>query len=172
MTQAADLVRRLHAAEATRLLRFFRRGLGAGQDARDAVQETFLRLLRVPRPDQIENPQAYLYAVARSVAISAGQRAGAERALFVDHPEASQTAACDAPGAERQIAARQELLLMARAIQGLPRRCQQVFILSRLHGLANGAIAAQLGISRNMVEKHIMRALLTCRALQRELRRG
>jgi RNA polymerase sigma-70 factor (ECF subfamily) len=35
-----------------------------------------------------------------------------------------------------------------------------------LHGLPNGEIATLLGISRNMVEKHIMRALLSCRALR------
>lgn len=58
---------------------------------------------------------------------------------------------------------------MARTIEGLPNRCQQVFILSRLHGLSNGAIADQLGISRNMVEKHIIRALLECRKMRAEI---
>ena len=55
---------------------------------------------------------------------------------------------------------------MAKAIEQLPNRCQQVFILSRLHGLANGEIAELLGISRNMVEKHIIRALLHCRKVR------
>lgn len=167
---ASELVRRLHRGEGSRLLRFFRAGLSKPQDAADAVQETFLRMLRAPRPDEIADPQAYLYAVARSVAIEAGRRSQQERALIADHPDGLDQIASDAPDIERRIAARQELVLMAKAIKCLPKRCQQVFILSRLHGQLNGQIALGLGISRNMVEKHIMRALLTCRALRREMR--
>lgn len=127
-------------------------------------------MLRLPRLDEISNPQAYLYAVARSVAIEAGRRTRADRAMIVDGLCEIDQIASDAPDVERRIGASQELVLMARAICGLPKRCQQVFILSRLHGQSNGQIAASLGISRNMVEKHIMRALLTCRALMAEMR--
>lgn len=169
MTSASHLVSQLHRGESAKLLRFFRRGLASPQNAADAVQETFLRMLRVPRPEEISDPQAYLYAVARSVAIEVRRRASAERALMTNHADAADQIASDAPDIERCIAARQELVLMARAIRDLPKRCQQVFILSRLHGQSNGQIATQLGISRNMVEKHIMRALLTCRALRLEL---
>ena len=35
--------------------------------------------------------------------------------------------------------------------------------MSRLDGLRNGEIAERLGISRNMVEKHIIKAMLHCR---------
>jgi RNA polymerase sigma factor (sigma-70 family) len=164
---ASDFVTQLHTQEASRLLRFFRACLRSPQDAADATQETFLHLLRVPDPDAIANPQAYLFKVARSVAIATGVRAAAERNLFVTYSGAVEAIACDAPGPERIIASRQELALLARAIDTLPRRCREVFVLSRLHGLPNGAIGEQLGISRNMVEKHIMRALLTCRQVRR-----
>lgn len=167
MSGTRDLVGRLHASEGSRLMRFFRASLRSPQDAADATQETFLRLMGAPRLDAIANPQAYLFAVARSVAIAIDRHAARDRVLFAasSDPEA---AACPGPDVERLIAARQELALLARAIRQLPRRCQQVFILSRLHGLSNGDIAARLGISRNMVEKHIMRALLSCA----EARRG
>ncbi len=59
---------------------------------------------------------------------------------------------------------------MARAIEALPKRCQQVFVLSRLHGHPNGEIAARLGISRNMVEKHIIKALLHCRQVRAQIK--
>lgn len=161
MAGPRDLVGQLHASEGSRLLRFFRASLRSPQDAADATQETFLRLMGAPRPEAIANPQAYLFAVARSVAIAIDRRAAREQAMFVPSVDPA-TAACAQPGVERLIAARQELALLARAIRQLPRRCQQVFILSRLHGVPNGEIAVQLGISRNMVEKHIMRALLRC----------
>lgn len=165
---ASDLVRDLHAREGSRLLGFFRARLSSPQDAADARQETYLRLLRLRDPEAITDPRAYLFKVARSVAIATGSRAAAERALFTPDPRAAEALACEAPGVERIVASRQELALLARTIDTLPPRCREVFVLSRLCGMANGAIAERLGISRNMVEKHIMRALLTCRAARRE----
>lgn len=161
-------IQSLHEQEEGRLRRFFQRRLGSREAAMDATQETFLRMLAVPRSTILENPQAYLFQVARSVAQVASRRSAREVSLFVQE-DAGLGVADDAPGQERVVNGRQGVVLMARAIAELPNRCQQVFILSRLHGLSNGAIAAELGISRNMVEKHIIRALLHCRRLRAEI---
>ena len=163
---ALALAERLHAAEGGRLRRFFLGRLRSADAAQDATQETFLRMLRVPSAEEIAEPRAYLFQVARSVAASAHRRAARE----AEHAAGAvpEELASPEPGPERRLADREALLLMARAIEGLPNRCQQVFILSRLHGLPNGEIAARLGISRNMVEKHIVRALIDCRRARRE----
>ncbi|KOF15185.1 RNA polymerase sigma factor [Ensifer adhaerens] len=166
MTDA--MVRRLHEREEGRVRNFFRRRLRNREDAVDATQETFMRMLEASRSTLIENPQAYLFQVARSVARVASQRAAREMTMFVAESEGLEHAE-DRPIQDRIVNGRQCLLIMARTIEGLPNRCQQVFILSRLHGLANGEIADQLGISRNMVEKHIIRALLECRKMRAEI---
>jgi RNA polymerase sigma-70 factor (ECF subfamily) len=159
----ATLVQDLQRTEEGRLKRFFMRRLRNAADAADATQETFLRMLSLRQKTIIDNPQAYLFQIARSVAHAASMRVAADANLFL--PEAAGVnEEEDAPGQERIVNARQCLLMMAKAIEQLPARCQEVFILSRLHGLSNGEIAARLGISRNMVEKHIIRALLQCRA--------
>lgn len=167
MTDA--MVQGLHEREESRIRRFFSRRLRNREDAVDATQETFMRMLEASRSTLIENPQAYLFQVARSVARVASERAARERAMFVEDSEGLECAAEDRPIQDRIVNARQCLLIMARTIEGLPNRCQQVFILSRLHGLSNGAIASELGISRNMVEKHIIRALLECRKMRAEI---
>lgn len=164
----AESIHALHVEQAERIRRFFQRRLGSREDAADATQETFLRMLVASRSTLIENPQAYLYQVARSVAQTARFRRGREARVFLEE-EAGLQQADDAPGAERIVSGRQGLVLMARAISQLPNRCQQVFILSRLHGMSNGEIAEVLGISRNMVEKHIIRALLHCRSVRAEV---
>lgn len=82
MAGARDLVDRLHASEGSRLMRVFRASLRSPQDAADATQETFLRLLGGPRLDAIANSQSYLFAVTRSVAIAIDRRAARYRALF------------------------------------------------------------------------------------------
>ena len=51
-----------------------------------------------------------------------------------------------------------------RVIQGLPARCREVFWLCKVEGHSQPQIAAMLGISLNMVERHLMRALLDLRA--------
>jgi RNA polymerase sigma factor (sigma-70 family) len=152
----------LHETHESQLLRFFRRRLSCREDAADATQETFLRMLNVPSSTVIENPQAYLFQVAKSVARVVQTRQARDGALFA--PEVlGLEKADDAPLPDQIVSGRQALLLMAKSIEELPSRCQQVFILSRLHGLSNSDIAAHLQISRNMVEKHIIKALLHCR---------
>lgn len=159
------LLQLLDTEEESRLLRFFRRQLRNREDAADAMQETALRALQVGQTTAIENPQAYLFQIAKSVARLTIIRQSRERPLFVPLEDGLGIAS-ENPSQEQIFCARQHLLLMAREIEALPKRCQQVFVLSRLHGLANGEIAVQLGISRNMVEKHIIKALLHCRAVR------
>ncbi|WP_246742734.1 RNA polymerase sigma factor [Rhodomicrobium vannielii] len=162
------VVRDLHRTEEPRLRGFFLRRLRNPNDAADATQETFLRFLEAPQKTIIDNPQAYLFQIAKSVASRSGARTAAESRLFLlaedgfDQP-------LDAPSQERIVNGRQCLLLLAKAIEVLPNRCQEVFILSRLHGMSNGEIAARLGISRNMVEKHIIKALIQCAKVRAEL---
>jgi len=162
------LFEELHRQEEGRLKRFFTRRLRNQDDALDATQETFARWLGLSPKTRIENPQAYLFKIANSVACRNGARLHADRQMMTTEHELDQFAE-DAPCQERIVAAREYLMIMARAIESLPARCQEVFIFSRLHGLANGDIAQRLGISRNMVEKHIMRALITCRAVRAKL---
>jgi len=51
---------------------------------------------------------------------------------------------------------------LLQRLRGLPKRCQQVFLLSRVDGVAFAAIAQQLGISLSTVEKDIFRVLQHC----------
>lgn len=161
------LVRDLQRAEEGRLRRFFQRRFRCREEAADATQETFLRMLSLGSAASIDNPQAYLFRVARSVAYASAARRAADDLLF--DRDADADLACDRPDAERAVDARQRLRAFAETIAALPPRCREAFVLSRFEGLANGEIAVRLGISRNMVEKHVMRALLACRATRSRL---
>lgn len=162
------LLQLLDTQEESRLMRFFRRQLRDREDAADALQETALRALQVSPFTAIENPQAYLFQIAKSVARLSIIRQSRERPLLVPL-EDGLGIPCDGPSQEQIVTGRQQLAAMAHEIGALPKRCQQVFILSRLHGLPNGEIAVKLGISRNMVEKHIIKALLHCRAARAKI---
>ncbi len=162
------LVQELQRSEEGRLRRFFMRRFRNATEASDATQETFLRMLDAPPKTIIENPQAYLFQIAKSVARVTSARLAADAGLFLP-AIVGENQATDAPDQERVVIGRQSLILLAKAIEKLPNRCQEVFILSRLHGMSNGEIADRLGISRNMVEKHIIKALIHCRKVRSEI---
>ena len=72
------------------------------------------------------------------------------------------------PSAETRIDARERLAILAGAVEELPPRCREVFMLRKVEGLDQAEIARRLGISRNMVEKHLRKALLVCAARLKE----
>ncbi|MEH6682301.1 MAG: sigma-70 family RNA polymerase sigma factor [Sediminicola sp.] len=49
--------------------------------------------------------------------------------------------------------------ILERSIEGLPKKCHQVFVLSRYVGLENAEISKKLGISQRTVETHISNAI-------------
>jgi RNA polymerase sigma-70 factor (ECF subfamily) len=77
--------------------------------------------------------------------------------------DAGQLLASDRPQLE-QVAASQTMAILKQAIIELPPKCRLVFMLSRFDGLQNQTIAEKLDISIKMVEKHIARAMMACRA--------
>lgn len=154
----------LHRSEGVKLRRFLLRLLGDAADAADAHQETYLRMLAALSRTPIEQPTAFLFQVARNVALRMRNRRRFESTLFEAVSEADLAGIADGYALpERQAIARQELTRLAAAVDALPPRCREVFLLVRIDGLANGEVAARLGISRNMVEKHLIKALLHCR---------
>ncbi|WP_331288946.1 MULTISPECIES: RNA polymerase sigma factor [Methylobacteriaceae] len=154
----------LYRREGPKLRRLLARLLDNPADAADASQETYLRMVSALSRTSIEHPTALLFRIATNVALWMRNRRRLESNLLSMKTDPEWEEIADGYALpERETIARQEFRRLAQAIDELPPRCREVFLLSRFDGLANGEIAARLGISRNMVEKHIIRALLHCR---------
>jgi RNA polymerase sigma-70 factor (ECF subfamily) len=57
------------------------------------------------------------------------------------------------------VMAREEWVLLERAIEGLPPGCRRVLMLRMVERLSHGEIAERLNLARSSVEKHLMRAI-------------
>lgn len=127
--------------------------------AADIVQETWVRAIPSLRTGTVENTRAFLYRVARNLIIDAAREQRKWTRYVVDGGLAP-IVADDAPSAERETLARDRLTRVLRLVEELPPRCREVFALRKLDGLEQEQIAAQLNITRGMVEKHLRHALI------------
>lgn len=69
---------------------------------------------------------------------------------------------------ERKADDKQTLARLLNVVTCLPPRCREAFVLHKFDGLTYVEVAERMGISVGQVEKHMMRALDTCRAATRE----
>jgi RNA polymerase sigma factor (sigma-70 family) len=139
------------------LLGLLRRRVG-GEAARDLLQETFLRLLRRTRGADIIDENAFLRVTALNLSRDHIRRRESERKHLVpgELPRSIADGDCN-PEEFHEIGEKARLL--HEAIETLPPKCRQVFIMRRFQDLGQDEIAVRLGISRNMVEKHLRLAL-------------
>lgn len=146
------------------LIQYLRRRVGSDADARDIAQESYLRVMRYREHQDLASLKALLFRIATNLV---GMRARTARTrCWADHHPLDDELALTAPDPshERRLAGEQQLERLMEVIRHLPSRCQQVFVLSRFHGMSYPEIAARCGISVKMVEKHISKALAICRA--------
>lgn len=138
--------------------------------ARDVLHDSLLRFVLAQKTDEIQQPHAYLRTVVGNVLSDLHRDAARYRSL--DDPLWQVADAVGAgslvpveysPSPERLADLQQRLQAVQRILDCLPSRCREVFWMFRVEGCAQPEIAARLGISLNMVERHVMRALVDLR---------
>jgi RNA polymerase sigma factor (sigma-70 family) len=135
--------------------------------AQDILHDAFIRFAFIRDRQKIDQPHAYLRSVVRNV-LSDKYR---EMSRFVSLPEEAHeqdelllTEEQTTPSPEKLAEIQQRLQALQNIIDCLPPRCREVFWLYRIDGLTQAEVSARLKISLNMVERHIMRALVDLRA--------
>jgi RNA polymerase sigma-70 factor (ECF subfamily) len=127
------------------------------QDAEDATQETFVRVLKHRRElAGIRDPKLWLARIAWRIAVDKKRRL----------PEHSLDAAAaagieiaqSAPGAEQAAIAGNQRALLERMVASLPRDLRHVVTLSTVAEMASAEIAAVLGIPEASVRTRLFRA--------------
>lgn len=130
--------------------------------AEELLHDTFLRLSRMPRLGEIEQPKAFLFRVAGNLAIDylrqcrrAPEWGGEGELDELESAEPDQLQLLEQARRRRQL---------RQAIDQLPPRARETLLMVRYRELTLREAAQELGISQTMVEKHLKNALLKCRA--------
>ncbi|MDH4990667.1 RNA polymerase sigma factor [Aquamicrobium lusatiense] len=158
MDSVATNIASLYSDEHRRLKRMLvRKGMSA-QAAADAVQEAFIRLLRSPGED-IRDFRSYLRRTAETVAIDA--RRSEQRAGSVIDPFAliDDSVADPQPLPDAMMISREEAMALDAALLELSPRCREVLVLHKFEGLSYAEIADRLGIAKNTVMVHMVKAV-------------
>ena len=160
--QKSNRFRELFRRNKRTLLDYFKRRVGP-ENASDLLQETFVRAIRREDFDSVADPPAFLKQIAINLSRDFARRRDSEAKYFVpgDSPEdvVEPAVAPDALYETEELARR-----LLAAIEALPPKCRQAFVMRRFEDLSHDEIAARLGVSRNMVEKHLRLAMERCRA--------
>lgn len=151
------------------LERFLARKLDNAADAAELAQEAFLRIYRLEHPEKLDNARAFLFQVASNLAVDHLRRRSLhyrflknEQSQFSEGEPFDINASGFSP--EDILAAREKLTRIYGAVERLPMKCRQAFLLHRNSGLSYTAIAQELDVSVSSVEKYILQALKSCRA--------
>jgi len=134
----------------------------SNEDIEDTMQDAYVNALVAEKKTEIQAPKAYLFRVARNVALN---KKKAQKKIFLDTVgEFDESIALDDKvSADQVLYSKEQFRVFGDAVSSLPPQCQRVFMLQRMHGLSYKAIAKQLSISERTVENHLAKALSRCR---------
>lgn len=133
----------------------------AVRDVDDVIQESYLRMFRTRASRPIQSARAFLYFVARRLALDALRRnkTAAHEAVVDFNPDGVME---EGPSVPEAISKRQEVRLLAEAMHSLPARCREVMFLRKIEGLSQREIADRLNIAEATVEAQVRRGMAKC----------
>lgn len=149
----ADLVR---AYKNRSTLRAFARRT-AGEDEEDIVQDAFLKIVERSRRKDIPTVDNLLSHIVRCFSVDRQRRLATRSAyLWAVEGESAVDAASDP---ERFVMGAERLKRVMAAIDAMPERRREVFLMHRIEEMSYAQIARQFGVSIKAVEKHMHLAM-------------
>jgi len=126
-------------------------------DIADLRQEVYVRVLESASQKVPDRPKQFVFATARNLLIDRVRR---EHIVPIEAAEdvGALEIALDEPGPDRSVLAREELRRLQSALERLPPRCREAFVLGRVEGLTGRQIAVRMGIGVAAVSEHLANA--------------
>ncbi|MCF4994530.1 sigma-70 family RNA polymerase sigma factor [Pseudomonas syringae] len=143
------------------LVCFLNAKLGNREVAEDVVHDAYLRVLERSSDTPIEQPRAFLYRTALNLVVDGHRRNALRQVESLEVLDSEERYFTPSPHATFDHGQRVEML--QRALGELSPPCRESFLLRKIEGLSHPEIAEHLGISKALVEKHIVNAMKHCR---------
>lgn len=140
---------------------FLTRFLFDPRDIEDVAQEAYLRAFEAEQKQHVRSPKAFLFRVARNVALNELSRKSRALTDYIEDAVSGE-APCDPHTLEEHFQGEQRLALFCRAASRLPQQCRRAFLMRKVYGYSQREIAEALGVSTSTVEKHIATGLFRC----------
>lgn len=143
-------------AHDARLLRYLLRVWRKKDEVYDLRQETYARVYEAALAARPRSARSFLFTTAHHLMADRLRR---ERVVSIEAVADidALNLSVDEISAEQRVSARQELKLLALALDRLPPRCRKVMWLRRVEGLSQREVAERLGVSVKAVEQQVSR---------------
>ena len=124
----------------------------------DVIQESYLRIWKARAVQPIQSAKAFLFRIARNIALDSVRRRHAsplepvgdlDRLPVIDE----RSSVADTVSTNEKIA------LLADAIDTLPPRCREIIVLCKLQGKSYREVAARLGLSEKTIAEQVYRGV-------------
>jgi len=134
---------------------YIQRMIGDKEKATDIIQETYTKAIEKSRQIDIKNERAFLYKVARNIAIDECRKSN--RREIITYEEGDYSIPKEEQPDEITLENVKEEILI-EALNSLPKRLKQVFVLHVFDGYSKKQIAKMLDIKENSAQKYVIHA--------------
>lgn len=140
------------------LMQFLRHNWRNKDEIPDLLQDIYVRVYEAALKQIPDAAKPFVFQTARNLIISRvrhQQVVSIEAVADLD----MLSIAADEPGPDRSAGARDELRRLQIALDRLPRRAREAFVLRQIEGLSRREIATRMGISEKTVRWHLNEGL-------------
>ncbi|MBL4802481.1 MAG: sigma-70 family RNA polymerase sigma factor [Emcibacter sp.] len=142
------------------LVRYLTIRLRSQQDAIEVAQEAYIRLIRRKNLQDIDCFQSFLFRTATNISIDLQRRRARQARNLANNK--FLLGDIDEITPERALNARQTMIELRKALEELPPKCREAFMLYKFNNLGHAEIADQMGLSVSSIRKYIARGLTFC----------
>jgi RNA polymerase sigma-70 factor (ECF subfamily) len=139
------------------LIQFLHRNWRNASDIGDLKQDIYVQVYEAALKGLPAHPRQFVFATARNLLINRVKR---EQIVSIEAMADLDLLglAEETPGPDRAVLARDELLQLQIALDRLPERHREIFVMAQIEGLTGRQIAERTGLAESTVSLHLAKA--------------